>query len=146
MQGLAHDQDNSLTKFKATKFHYDHVYTRDGLSPAKDNLPETKSVQSNELTRRIKLEGLLVEITTHSFSHDDDFPTDRGSETDDPSLQRKRPILYCISVRIPPPPLPWRKTANARQMKECLKTPEKTADISASHHWFPKEMKFEERA
>lgn len=102
MQGLAHDQDNSLTKFKATKFHYDHVYTRDGLSPAKDNLPETKSVQSNELTRRIKLEGLLVEITTHSFSHDDDFPTDRGSETDDPSLQRKRPILYCISVRPPP--------------------------------------------
>ena len=35
MQSLEHDQDNSLTKFKATKFHYDHVYTRDALSPRK---------------------------------------------------------------------------------------------------------------
>ena len=35
MQGLEHDQDNSLTKFKATKFHYGHVYTRDGLSASK---------------------------------------------------------------------------------------------------------------
>ena len=79
--------------------------------PQKDNPSETKSVQLNELTRRIKLERLLVEITTHSFSHNDGFPTDSGSETDDPSLERKRPILYCIRpLPSPPlhtPPLPW---------------------------------------
>ena len=114
--------------------------------PQKDNSSETKSVQLNELTRRIKLERLLVEITTLSFSHNDDFPTDKGSETDDPSLERKRPILYCIRPPPPPTPLTWMKTANARQMKECLKTPENTADISPHHHWFPKEIKSEERA
>ena len=114
--------------------------------PQKDNSSETKSVQLNELTRRIKLERLLVEITTLSFSHNDDFPTNKGSETDDPSLERKRPIMYCIRPPPPPPPLTWMKTANARQMKECLKTPENTADISPHHHWFPKEIKSEERA
>ena len=66
--------------------------------PQKDYSSETKSVQLNELTRRIKLERLLVEITTLSFSHNDDFPTNKGSETDDPSLERKRPIMYCINV------------------------------------------------
>ena len=66
--------------------------------PQKDNSSEAKSVQLNELTRRIKLERLLVEITTLSFSHNDDFPTNKGSETDDPSLERKRPIMYCINV------------------------------------------------
>ena len=117
--------------------------------PQKDNSSETKSVQLNELTRRIKLERLLVEITTLSFSHNDDFPTNKGSERDDPSLQRKRPIMYCIRPPLPPPPLPppsWMKTANTRHMKECLKTPENTADISLHHHWFPKEIKSEERA
>ena len=75
--------------------------------PQKDNSSETKSVQLNELTRRIKLERLLVEITTLSFSHNDDFPTNKGSETDDPSLERKRPIMYCIRPPpFPPPPAP----------------------------------------
>ena len=35
MRSLEHDQENSLTKFEATKFYYGHVYTRDGLSTSK---------------------------------------------------------------------------------------------------------------
>ena len=86
--------------------------------PQKDNSSETKSVQLNELTRRIKLERLLVEITTLSFSHNDDFPTNKGSETDDPSLERKRPIMYCISPPLPPPSPPSNVDENCKCKKD----------------------------